>query len=246
LTSVNILATKLRKSVPDVLSDLHDENDKYELIMDIYAAHITQSVRHRAAKLGFNVHFIPSGLTDRYQPLDRMVFNAVKATTRREYLKLMRASPMNKIMKVQAVSILQMAWKTTSNATLEAAWSIYEDPLPDRPVHRPGEREDPDEPGAPQTHIVGQIASRYEAVVVEAILALMSEDRPMVSVRKIREYARDQGIGVTDARGFSRYLKKSLPQFVAKKIVKTKAGSVRFTSRGLVSAMTFGSRTAVP
>jgi hypothetical protein len=28
--------------------------------------------------------------------------------------------------------------------------------------------------------------------------------------------------------------------------VKTKAGSVRFTSRGLVSAMTFGSRTAVP
>jgi hypothetical protein len=230
----------------DVLSDLHSENDKYELIMDIYAAHITQSVRHRAAELGFNVHFIPSGLTDRYQPLDRAVFGAVKATARREYLKLMRASPTNRITKVQAVSILQMAWSMASNATLEAAWSIYEDPLPGRPVPGSADREGLDEPGAPQTRAIGQIAGRCEAMAIEAVLALMSEEKPMVSVRKIREYARDHGIGVMEAKSFSRYLKKSLAQLVAKKIVKTKAGSVRFTSRGLVSALAIGSRTAMP
>jgi hypothetical protein len=63
----------------------------------------------------------------------------------------------------------------------------------------------------------------------------------MVSFRKIQEYAQDQGIGVSDATRFSRQMKQSTGQLVAKKILKSKAGSVRFTSRGLVSARALGS-----
>jgi hypothetical protein len=99
--------------------------EQYELIMDIYPVHITESVRNHAARLGFNVHFIPSGLTDRYQPLDRAVFGAVKATARSEYLKVMRKSPMNKITRAQAVAILQISYQKLSTVTLEAAWNIY-------------------------------------------------------------------------------------------------------------------------
>jgi hypothetical protein len=69
----------------------------------------------------------------------------------------------------------------------------------------------------------------------------MSEDRPLVSFRKIQKCAQDQGIGVSDAKGFARQMDQSIAQLVAKKILKSKAGSVRFTSRGLVSARALGS-----
>jgi hypothetical protein len=44
------------------------------ILMDIYPAHITESMRLQARLLGFNVHFIPSGLTNKYQQLDRSIF----------------------------------------------------------------------------------------------------------------------------------------------------------------------------
>lgn len=47
-----------------LVESLHGGGERYELIMDIYPVHITESVRHHAARVDFTVHFIPSGLTD--------------------------------------------------------------------------------------------------------------------------------------------------------------------------------------
>jgi hypothetical protein len=51
-----------------------------QILMDIYPAYITESVRLQARLLGFNVHFIPSGLADKYRPLDRSIFGCMKST----------------------------------------------------------------------------------------------------------------------------------------------------------------------
>jgi hypothetical protein len=62
------------------LARLHGKEQEYDLNMDIYTVHIMQSVRAHAALRGFKVHFIPSGVTDRRQPLDRAIFGSMKAT----------------------------------------------------------------------------------------------------------------------------------------------------------------------
>jgi hypothetical protein len=74
--------------------------------MNIYPVHIAESVRLQAQLLGFDVHFIPSGMTDKYQPLDRSIFGCMKSTIRAEDLKLARDSPERRITKDHAVQIL--------------------------------------------------------------------------------------------------------------------------------------------
>ena len=49
------------------------------VILDGYATHLCDAVRALADELGIVLHFIPPGLTDLLQPLDRNVFGALKA-----------------------------------------------------------------------------------------------------------------------------------------------------------------------
>jgi hypothetical protein len=112
----------------------------HELIMDVYPVHATESVRVQARVLGFNVHFVPAGLTDQYQPLDRSVFGCVKSTARAEYLKLMRGDPVRKIARADAIAILRTAWERLSSVALEAAWSISEEAEPMPIARGPGRK----------------------------------------------------------------------------------------------------------
>jgi hypothetical protein len=98
----------------------------WELILDISPIHVMTSVRMHAQLLGFNVHFIASGLTDHYRLLDRSVFGAIKSTGRADDLRLMRAAPSRKITKKDAGRILGIAWRKRSCAALEASWSVYD------------------------------------------------------------------------------------------------------------------------
>jgi hypothetical protein len=59
-------------------------------IMGVYLVQVMASVRLQAQLLGFHIPFIPSGVTDQYQPLDRSIFSCIKSTARVEYLKLRR------------------------------------------------------------------------------------------------------------------------------------------------------------
>jgi hypothetical protein len=54
-----------------------------DLIWDCFAAHRNQTVRDFAAELKINLHFVPAGATDQYQPLDVKVFGALKSKARK-------------------------------------------------------------------------------------------------------------------------------------------------------------------
>jgi hypothetical protein len=55
------------------------------LILDGYSTHRCEAVRTLAARLSIVLHFIPPGLTDLLQPLDRSLFGALKAEYRAIY-----------------------------------------------------------------------------------------------------------------------------------------------------------------
>jgi hypothetical protein len=109
---------------------IRGKEEIHDLIMDIYPVHIMDSVRMQAKVFGLNLHVIPSGLTDQYQPLDRSVFGSITSTARAEYLKLVRGNALRKMTRADAITILRKAWETLSTATLEAAWCIYEEAEP--------------------------------------------------------------------------------------------------------------------
>jgi hypothetical protein len=72
----------------ELLDDRDEEKRIYDVLTDIYPVHIAKSVRLQARLLGFNIHFIPYGMTDKYQTLDRSIFGCMKSTARAEDLKL--------------------------------------------------------------------------------------------------------------------------------------------------------------
>ena len=72
-----------------------DDMEKIYLILDVFPAHRHQKVIKEAAELNIDLIFIPAGLTDTYQPLDRSIFGVLKAKARRYFR--MRYSHTNNI-----------------------------------------------------------------------------------------------------------------------------------------------------
>jgi hypothetical protein len=58
-------------SLRESLDDRERTMRIHHVLMEIYLAQITESVRFQMRLLGFNGHLIPSGLTGKYQLLDR-------------------------------------------------------------------------------------------------------------------------------------------------------------------------------
>ena len=99
-----------------------------ELVLDIYKAHTCDIVKERARELNINMHLIPAGGTDLYQPLDIVVFGALKATARSEHHRFMHEDPWRPVKTKDAVRMLLYAWEHLSPGTVEMAWEIFQDP----------------------------------------------------------------------------------------------------------------------
>jgi hypothetical protein len=69
-----------RRVTREELNRIRGREEIHDFIMDVHPAHLMSSVRLQATLLGFPVHFIPCGLTDQYQPLDRSLFGCIKST----------------------------------------------------------------------------------------------------------------------------------------------------------------------
>jgi hypothetical protein len=111
----------------ELLDDQDGEKRISHVLMDIYPVHIVESVRLQAPLLEFDINFIPSGMTDKSQTLDRCIFGCRKYIARAEYLKLVRDSPECRITKEPTVQLLQTACDRLSVATFESAWAIDHD-----------------------------------------------------------------------------------------------------------------------
>jgi hypothetical protein len=87
--------------------------------------HRKEEMKCYAEKLGINVPFIPPGLTDELQPLDRFLFGPMKATCRRTNRAYMGVLG---VMNKQIVAgILVRAGEVVSPEVLDEAWAIYDD-----------------------------------------------------------------------------------------------------------------------
>ena len=109
----------------DYLELLHDWANKEPcaLLIDQYRSHITSPVVAKASKLNIELIYVPKSGTDKYQPLDRRVFGAVKAKYAMKVADRIfeNSTP---ISKPEAASCFIRAWNTVSLATLITAWRI--------------------------------------------------------------------------------------------------------------------------
>jgi hypothetical protein len=108
----------LRQQVPN--------GEKIFLICGVHALHRTDTVKQLAVALNINLLYIPPGATDRLQPLDRMVFGALKSEARRLFRRNAASNPELKRRKQDAVRDLIDAWSELNDTTLSAAWGLYQ------------------------------------------------------------------------------------------------------------------------
>ena len=97
------------------------------LLLDQYSVHRTETVRNLAQSLGIELIFIPPGMTDAYQPLDRRVFGVLKQYLRLLWRKEYFANPSQKFTKQKAVELLIPAWERISPYLVRSGWAIYDD-----------------------------------------------------------------------------------------------------------------------
>jgi hypothetical protein len=100
---------------------------RISLICDLHALHLTTDIEQFAARLDIELRYIQPGAIDQLQPLDRMVFGALKSASRRLFRRSGSANPELKHRQRDAVRDMIEAWERLSEATLTEAWDRYED-----------------------------------------------------------------------------------------------------------------------
>jgi hypothetical protein len=111
---------------------LHD--GVIHLILDLHSSHRTEDVKATAALLNIQLHYVPAGMTDALQPLDRVVFGALKSHARRLFRARVREEPQLRRTKQEAAQDMVSAWEMVSSETIIAGWDIYEnEPWEDDP-----------------------------------------------------------------------------------------------------------------
>ena len=81
-------------------------NEPVHMILDVYAAHRTESVKQFAEALNITLYFIPPGCTDLVQPLDVKVFGALKATAKFYFRQRYQGAASPKVTSKEAVENL--------------------------------------------------------------------------------------------------------------------------------------------
>ena len=117
----------LRIELNERYKDIHDytEETEIDIILDLYASHRNDLIKELAKELHFKLHYIPSGLTDSFQPLDRYIFGCLKSMARAEWYKIYILNPDKKFSIADACAILIKCWNDLSIKTQLKAWYPY-------------------------------------------------------------------------------------------------------------------------
>lgn len=103
-----------------------NDEDPIHLVLDSYKAHRCQSIIDLAETLNIKLYFIPPGMTDEFQPLDRNVFGCLKATARYLFRKEYNQSKEKKFTKLHAAQCMVWAWEHLQSHIIQESWSIYQ------------------------------------------------------------------------------------------------------------------------
>ena len=91
----------------------YNDDQEIVLILDVYAVHRCAKVRELASALKIRLIYIPAGLTDSHQPLDRRIFGALKSTAKHHVYRALAEDPERRIGMKGAVEILIAAGNTS-------------------------------------------------------------------------------------------------------------------------------------
>jgi hypothetical protein len=90
------------------------EDEPVYLILDCYSVHLSQAIREYARRLGIVMKFIPAGMTDSLQTLDRAILGMLTGIARR-------------LFRIEATDSISPQLTTQQAAQfLDRAWSIFE------------------------------------------------------------------------------------------------------------------------
>ena len=106
----------------------YSNDTKIDIILDLYATHRNSTIKRLASSLNFELHFIPAGLTDSFQPLDRYIFGALKSMARKEWNIKYALDPEKGCTIIDACIILVRCWNRINPSTQRRAWNPYSCP----------------------------------------------------------------------------------------------------------------------
>ena len=106
--------------------------EKVYLLLDLYSVHRKEKVRDCAKECNIQLIYIPGGMTDIYQPLDRRVFGVMKQHLRRLWRRMYLDDPFAVFNKKIAIELLVPCWEKVGPLTIEGAWEVFDGELEDQ------------------------------------------------------------------------------------------------------------------
>ena len=101
------------------------DEEPIHLVLDCYKTHKSEVTRNLANFLKISLHFIPPGMTDEFQPLDRKIFGIVKAYAKNLYRQRIK-NGIDNITKSGACQDMIKAWDLVKDSSILDAWDIYD------------------------------------------------------------------------------------------------------------------------
>ena len=101
------------------------DDEPIYLLLDMYSVHRSDETKTLAENLGIELIFIPPGMTDHYQPLDRRVFGVLKQYMRLLWRRQYMTDPCQRFSKSKAVQLLVPAWERISPQIIRSGWSVF-------------------------------------------------------------------------------------------------------------------------
>jgi hypothetical protein len=107
-----------------------DQSQRILLMLDTYSAHRTVEVKQAAEALNIDLSFVPPGMTDSGQPLDRAIFGPYKSIGNRLFHnwlmgEIRKGIPHPKVSAEDVAKHFTRAWKQITPATIANGWAIF-------------------------------------------------------------------------------------------------------------------------
>ena len=103
------------------------DDEPVYLLLDLYSVHRSEEIKQLAESLMIRLIFIPPGMTDQYQPLDRRVFGVLKQYMRLLWRREYMTDPCQRFSKRKAVQLLVPAWERISPQIIRSGWALFDD-----------------------------------------------------------------------------------------------------------------------
>jgi hypothetical protein len=97
--------------------------DPFHVLLDIYSAHRMMDVQAWAVQLRITLRYIREGWTYQFQPLDLLIFGALKSATRRLFLQWIHDRSRDTVTKPEADQMLIWLWMHMQEDIFEESWT---------------------------------------------------------------------------------------------------------------------------